>query len=113
MSGGIENSKQFIGISVRKPYSEEYGSVGLSWPDTESGIAEAHGHADLLAEKLNVPRHAVRVARYVTSTQMIEPEVPKPEPKKPSKPSVAKVPDLDEAVITKNGKSTTVKLGKK
>jgi hypothetical protein len=112
MSGGIETSKQFIGVSVRKPYSEEYGSVGLSWPDTESGIAEAHGHADLLAEKLNVPRHAVRVARYVTSTQMVEPEVPKPATKQPKSPT-AKVPALDEAVLTKDGKSTTVKLGKK
>lgn len=132
MSGGIENSKQFIGISVRKPYSEEYSPVGLSWPDTEGGISEAHGHADALAEKLNVPRHAIRVARYVTTTQMVEPEVAKPEPKKQpksptasarapkspkSKPTpVAKpakaAPALDEVTVTKGGKSSTYKLGK-
>lgn len=112
MSGGLEDSKQFIGISVRQPYSEEYGSVLQRYSNTESGISEAHGHADALAERMSIPRHAVRVARYGSNTEMLEPEVAKPAPKKSSKSSAVKVPALDEAVITRNGKSTTVKLGK-
>ena len=116
MPGGIENSQQFIGVTVRKPYSEEYGPVLQKYSDTEGGIAQAHGHADALAEKLSIPREAIRVSRYgsSTSSQVVTPDVPRPAKKpakKTSKSKTPSVPSLNEAVITKGKKSTKVKLG--
>lgn len=111
MSGGLEDSKQFIGISVRKPYSDDYGSVLQRYDNTESGIAEAHGHADLLSEKLKVPREAIRVSRFGTTTGMVNDNVSRPAVKAPKK-QTSKVPALNEAIVTRGGKSTTVKLGK-
>lgn len=112
MSGGLEESKQFIGISVREPYSDKYGSVLQRYSNTESGISEAHGHADQLAERMRIPREAIRVARYGANTELVDPAVAKPAPKRTAKTAARKVPSLNEAVVTRGGKSTTVKLGK-
>jgi hypothetical protein len=115
MSGGINDSKQFIGIAVRKPYSNEYFPTLQRYSDTEAGITEAHGHADQLAEKLNIPREAIGVSRYHRSTSMVVASVPRPVKKAPMKKTKAApaVPALNEAVVTKGGKSTVRKLGGK
>jgi hypothetical protein len=135
MPGGIEKSTQFIGIALRKPYSEDYGPTLQRYENTESGITEAHGHADQLAEKLNVPREAIRVSRFGSSTSMTDEVVPRPTSapkgskpkavktiksavvnpaKTPAKPKTkSKSPAVDVAVVTKDGKSTSYKLGGK
>lgn len=108
MSGGINESQQFIGIQKREPYSAEMGPVITRYDNTESGIAEAHGHADQLAERIGVPREAIQVSRF-TSSSTSEPL--SPPTNKPAKKTA--VPKKDEVVITKGGKSTTKKLGGK
>jgi hypothetical protein len=127
MPGGITDSQQFVGISVRKPYEDAYGPVLQKYEHTENGIEEAHGHADELAQRLNIPRQAIRVAAYGTKTEMTG-EVSRPAkkaaaPKARASKSVAPkavpvakaakaAPALDEVTVTKGGKSSTYKLGK-
>ncbi len=126
MSGGLNDSQQFVGISVRKPYEDGYGPILQKYEHTEDGIEEAHGHADVLAQRLNIPRQAIRVAAYGTKTEMtgeVSRPAKKPAAKKPVAKSVAPksspvakaakaAPALDEVTVTKGGKSSTYKLGK-
>lgn len=126
MSGGINESQQFVGLSVRKPYEDSYGPILQKYDHTEQGIEEAHGHADMLAAKMNIPRQAIRVAAYGSSTQMVgdvERPVKKAAPRKaksaptakaakPVATKTTKTPALDEVTVTKGGKSATYKLGK-
>ncbi len=126
MPGGLNDSQQFVGISVRKPYEDAYGPILQKYEHTENGIEEAHGHADELAQRLNIPRQAIRVAAYGTKTEMtgeVSRPVKKPAAKKPAAKSAAPkatpvakaakaAPALDEVTVTKGGKSSTYKLGK-
>jgi hypothetical protein len=111
MAGGIDSSQQFVGISVGKPsYSGlEFGSPLARYDNTEAGIAEAHGHADQLAERLSIPREAVRVARYTSTTSLEALAQPTPKAPKASSNTTPK-PSVSTAVITKGGKSKTVNL---
>jgi hypothetical protein len=129
MSGGINESQQFVGLSVRKPYEDSYGPILQKYDHTEEGIEEAHGHADMLAAKMNIPRQVIRVAAYGSNTQMVgdvdrpvkkvaprkaksAPTVKAAKVTKPVQTKTTKAPALDEVTVTKGGKSATYKLGK-